>query len=80
MIWAKNGKKTFQHQVGLWIQIKTILKTASTMHDFPRGSVAAAAVYCSTALVVVLCLLLLVVVSIEVFSYSYKFVLCVSNG
>ena len=53
MIWAKNGKKTFQHQVGLWIQIKTILKTASTMHDFPRGSVAEAAVYCSTALVVV---------------------------
>ena len=53
MIWAKNGKKNFQHQVGLWIQIKTILKTASTMHDFPRGSVAAAAVYCSTALVVV---------------------------
>ena len=23
-------KKNFQHHVGLWIQIKTILKTAST--------------------------------------------------
>ena len=81
MIWAKNGKKNFQYHVGLWIQIKMILKTASTMHDFLRGSVLLQQL-CTAVLLLLLffCLLLLVVVSIEVCSYSYKFVLCVSNG